>query len=105
MNTIKPPNQIVMMEDHDQAYFAWKAAGVKDRTLVHIDAHIDFGWLPEKDLSEILEVNNLGELQSLLKQQPLWNPFKKQKNALVNIGNYIFPAFKEGIINKFYWVL
>ncbi len=105
MNAIKFPDKIVMMEDHDQAYFAWRDAGVKDRTLVHIDAHIDFGWLPDKDLSDILNVNNPDELQSLLKQQPLWNPFKKQKSALVNIGNYIFPALKEGIINKFYWVV
>lgn len=105
MNSIKPPEKIVLMEDHDKAYFAWKDAGVKGRALVHIDAHIDFGWLPDNDLSDILGINDPEGLQSLIKEQPLWNPFRKQKSALVNIGNYIFPALKEGIVDKFYWVV
>jgi len=97
-------DKIIMMEDHDKAYYAWKEASVKDGILVHIDAHIDFGWLPDKDLSEI-SVTSEHELDSLLENQPLWNPFLKSRNKMIHIGNYIFPAMKQDIVKTFYWVV
>ena len=36
------------MENHDRAYHVWREAGVRGRTLVHVDAHHDMWWLPEK---------------------------------------------------------
>ncbi len=44
-----PIEQIVMMENHDDAYHAWKKAGFRDRIVIHVDAHIDFGWIAERD--------------------------------------------------------
>jgi tetratricopeptide (TPR) repeat protein len=35
---------VVQMEQHDQAYHAWRAAGVHRRVLVHVDAHHDMWW-------------------------------------------------------------
>lgn len=102
---MRPSNKIVMMEDHDKAYYVWREAGIRDKTLVHIDAHIDFGWLPDMDLSEILAVTDTHELTHLLKNQPLWNPFMRQRQKMINIGNYIFTALKEGMIKRFYWVV
>src|SRR5438445_266451 len=32
------------MENHDQAFYVWRDAGVRQRTLVHIDAHPDMWW-------------------------------------------------------------
>jgi tetratricopeptide (TPR) repeat protein len=96
---------VVMMEDHDGAYHAWKARGIKDRTLVHIDAHMDFGRLPDMDPEEILDVGGKEEIERILSRQPVWNPLSKRKEKLVHIGNYIYPAIKDGIVNKFYWVV
>lgn len=104
MKIFKKPDQIRIMEDHDKAYFAWQELGVKGRTLVHIDAHLDCGWLPEVDLDEIA-VNTKAELDDLLADQPLWNPFLKKKGKLLHIGNYIFPALRDGLVDKFYWVV
>ncbi|MGO9603685.1 MAG: tetratricopeptide repeat protein [Candidatus Binataceae bacterium] len=42
----EPPTRIHLMENHDQAYYAWRDAGVRDRVLVHIDAHHDM-WCIE----------------------------------------------------------
>lgn len=36
------------MENHDEAFFVWRNAGVKDRVLVHIDAHHDMWWIPNQ---------------------------------------------------------
>jgi len=43
------------------------------KTLIHIDAHLDFAWMKDSDS--------------------------------LNIGNYLYPAIKEGIIKELYWVV
>ncbi|MFH0940410.1 MAG: UPF0489 family protein [Candidatus Omnitrophota bacterium] len=96
---------IILMEDHDQAYYTWRQMGLKGRTLVHIDAHMDFGRLPDMDPEELLSARNNEEIRRILARQPVWNPFSKKKEKLVHIGNYIYPAARDGIVNKFYWVV
>jgi tetratricopeptide (TPR) repeat protein len=39
---------VVLMENHDAAYLAWRDASVRDRVLVHIDAHHDAWWVEEQ---------------------------------------------------------
>ncbi|MBI5873378.1 MAG: UPF0489 family protein [Candidatus Omnitrophica bacterium] len=97
--------EILNIEDHDQAYYAWKQRGLKGRTLVHIDAHMDFGRIPDMDLEEIAKVEGRQEMEHLLSRQPAWNPYSKKKEKMVHIGNYIYPAMRDGIVDKFYWVV
>jgi tetratricopeptide (TPR) repeat protein len=42
-----PNPDIFLMENHDEAYWIWREAGVRDQILVHIDAHDDMDWLPD----------------------------------------------------------
>jgi tetratricopeptide (TPR) repeat protein len=37
--------RVVVMENHDAAYAAWREAGVKQRILIHVDAHHDMWWV------------------------------------------------------------
>jgi len=39
---------IFLMENHDEAYRVWRAAGVREKILVHIDAHDDLVWTPDQ---------------------------------------------------------
>jgi len=41
------PAPLHLFENHDQAYYLWREAGLKDRILVHIDAHHDMWWLDD----------------------------------------------------------
>jgi len=45
--------RILLMENHDEAYWVWRRAGVCDRILVHIDAHEDMWWVPDEDSIDI----------------------------------------------------
>ncbi len=38
---------IHLMENHEAAYYCWRDAGVKARSLVHLDAHNDMWWIPD----------------------------------------------------------
>ena len=39
---------VCLMENHDQAFYVWRDAGVKQRVLVHIDAHHDMWWIQDQ---------------------------------------------------------
>jgi len=42
------PIQLVhLMENHDQSYHLWREAALRDRILVHIDAHHDMWWIDD----------------------------------------------------------
>lgn len=42
-----PGMAVVTVENHDTAYGVWKAAGVRHRTLLHLDAHHDMHWVAD----------------------------------------------------------
>lgn len=97
---------IFLIEDHDEALRIWRKKRVKNLNLVHIDAHMDFGFYQAKPIQRILnEARNLKELKKGLESSIAYmhygGDFKKQ----TNIGNYIYSAIEEGIVNDFYWVI
>lgn len=71
-----------LVETHEKALFVWQKSKVKNIDLVHIDAHIDFRFLDEKNIS---------------------NRKKLLKN--INSANYICPAVYQNIVKDFYWVI
>ena len=42
------PHGIFTMENHDNAYYTWKESNLKQKILIHIDAHHDI-WFIQKD--------------------------------------------------------
>lgn len=103
---VEPIESVVMMEDHNDAYFTWQKMGERNKILLHIDAHIDFSWIDIKEPQQILEeARNIGEVKRMLERAILWERLEGKKDKLVNIGNYIYPAIKDGIVNEVYWVI
>lgn len=39
--------EVRVFEYHDEAYHVWRAAGVRDAAVVHVDAHHDLSWLDD----------------------------------------------------------
>jgi len=101
---IEPIQDVTMMENHNQAYVVWQSAGVRDKILVHIDAHLDFGWITDRDPYDLLEANSLTQLKEMIKEG-FWNLGQQDMSELVSIGNYIYPAMKEGMVREVYWVV
>jgi Flp pilus assembly protein TadD len=100
-----PAAAIVMMEDHDGAYHAWKRAGARQRVLVHIDGHLDWAWMPDKQPSELLAAPTLRDVDAMLREPWLWNVSARRPSELMHIGNYINPALRDGMVRHFYWVV
>src|SRR5438093_356055 len=81
------------------------SAGIDGRILVHIDAHMDWAWIADKDPRDLLQARSLTEVESVLKNRHLWNLSGRRSDELVHIGNYIYPALQEGIVKEFYWIV
>src|SRR2546426_4498802 len=102
---LDPISSVVMMEDHDGSYYAWKRAGISGRILLHIDVHIDWAWIADKDPRALLQAQSLSQVELMLEERGLWNLNQRTNAELVHIGNYIYPALKEGIVKEFYWIV
>ncbi len=87
---------IEMMEYHNRALEVWRERKVQGRILIHLDAHMDFGWIADRDPLGLFDSRDVGS--------PFWN-FKGDPAERVDIGNFIYPAIKEGMVRKFYWVV
>ena len=91
------------MEDHDEAYLAWKEKKIRDRVLLHFDAHIDFGWIAPV-AGELLEERQLEDIFTRLKAQPFWNLKGQKSEGRIHLGNYIHEAIRSGMIREFIWI-
>lgn len=97
---------IKLIENHDEAYYFWKTLGISKRPLIHLDAHVDFNFHAVKPPGQAIEEAKSKE--ALIKQLSCNLFYKKmniKKKSLTNIGNYVYPAMRDGIINDFYWVI
>jgi tetratricopeptide (TPR) repeat protein len=107
-DTMKQANSqdILLIEDHHEAYYAWRDRQYRNMTLVHLDAHIDFGFQEVKEVPLILnEAKSISELRSQLEKAVLFRRKKFDPEKLTHIGNYIYPAMRDGIVAEFYWVI
>jgi len=94
---------ICMVEDHDEAYHAWKKAGFENRILLHFDAHIDFAWIaPTPDT--LLEQPRLADVFSTLHRTPFWRLSEQTEEERTHLGNYIHQAIRANIVREFIWV-
>ena len=94
---------ICVVEDHDEAYHAWKKAGFENRILVHFDAHIDFAWIAPTP-ETLLEQSSLSEMLATLHRTPFWRLTEKTEEERVHLGNYIHQAIRANIVREFIWV-
>ncbi len=98
--------KVYLFEDHDRALKIWKKHMVKDLDLVHVDAHIDFGFPQAESVDTVLsQVHSVEELKRKLEYSLAFTHFENDFSKQVDIGNYIYPAMREGIVRDFYWVI
>ncbi|MBL7132203.1 MAG: UPF0489 family protein [Candidatus Omnitrophica bacterium] len=97
---------IYLIEDHDEALRIWREKKIKGIDLVHIDAHIDFGFYAVKTKNQIIkEAKTLTQLKQELEKSLLYQRYQRDFDKQTNIGNYIYQAMREGIVRDFYWVV
>jgi hypothetical protein len=102
----KTTGRISLIEDHDEALAVWRRERVKNLDLVHIDAHIDFGYHRARPVAKVFsEARSLKELKKGLEQSLAFRHYESDFDKQTNIGNFIYPAMAEDIVRDLYWVI
>jgi Tfp pilus assembly protein PilF len=97
---------IYLKDNHDEAFKVWRELGVKNLDLVHVDAHIDFALHQARHPQEILaQAASIKQLKENLEYTLLFLRYEKKLDTQTDIGNYIYPAMRDGIVNNFWWVI
>ena len=99
-------NNLFLIEDHDEALKIWRKKKIPGLDLVHIDAHIDFGFHPAQRIDKVFKsARTFKQLRSNLEYTLNYAHYERDFAKQTNIGNYIYPAMEEGIVRDFYWVI
>ena len=98
--------KVFLKDDHDEALKIWRKLGAKNLDLIHVDAHIDFVMHHARDPQEIFaQAMNLNQLKQNLEYTLSFLEYEKDLNKQTNIGNYIYPAMRDGLVKNFWWVI
>lgn len=104
-NEVEQTMHIYLKDNHDEALKVWRKLGVKNLDLIHVDAHLDFVLHPARQPLEILEqATTVKQLKDNLEYTLCFLKYEKKLDTQTNIGNYIYPAIRDGIVNNFWWV-
>ena len=93
---------VVAMEEHCEAYFAWKSANIRAGWCWHVDAHLDIGrdGLSADRLKALADCSSYAQARSLQLCGNAYLPW-----GGLHCGNYLYPAIQEGIVSRLTWVI
>jgi len=101
-----PNKRVILIEDHHEALREWTKLKIKDAPLVHLDAHIDFGFYQAKPaIKAFEEARDVADLKRQLELSLLFESRKRKFEDQLNIGNYIYPAMRDEIVDSFRWII
>jgi tetratricopeptide (TPR) repeat protein len=97
---------IYLRDNHDEVLKVWRKLGVKNLDLVHIDAHLDFALHAARRPEEILaQATSVQQLKKNLEYTLCFLQYEKKLDTQTDIGNYIYPAMRDGLVKNFWWVI
>lgn len=95
-----------LIEDHDEALKIWRRRRIRNVDLVHVDAHIDLRAPAARSVAQILEdAKSVRDVKKGLEDLVAFQWYEKDLGKQTHMGNYIYPALREGIVKDFYWVV
>ena len=99
-------SEVFLVEDHDEVLKIWRKKNIQGLDLIHLDAHIDFGFYSAKPLEKLInEARSVKDFKKRLEYALNFLHYERNFNKQINIGNYIYPAMDEGIVKNIYWVI
>ncbi len=96
---IDPIHDVALLEDHSEALARWAEMGIRNATVINIDAHDDIRWIREDKIEELhkLYINKD------------WNSIRESRRSgdgrLFNVGNFLYASAKLGIVSEVYWII
>lgn len=89
----------IVVEDHSQLLLRWAEKGIRDATLINIDTHDDFRWIPDAKIDALRAMYSRND----------WKGFSdadtNADKGLYNVGNWIYAGARLGLFKEVCWVI
>jgi len=105
---VRQERNVYLMENHNSSYVVWKALGVTNATVVHLDTHDDSRYCAPDKLAELDALAKDRQFEQIHRRSDLWPTFRFEThptNQLFNLGSFVYPCLADGTIATFYWVV
>ncbi len=105
---VRREKTVFLMENHCHALVAWQMIGASNATVIHIDAHDDCRPVSTQNLTVIERLLNEKAYAEIFDRSDTGRFLDMRiKNAdmLYDLGNFIYPALKLGLVSNVYWVV
>src|SRR3989344_5855322 len=93
--------KVLLFEEHSSAFPAWWSLGVKPRTIVYLDAHLDLQPIGEDRIARLAQCRSTEELRALEKPYPLC----PDREGAYSLEDWLYPAHRIGLVERLVWVV
>jgi tetratricopeptide (TPR) repeat protein len=90
----------VIFEEHSSVLPFWWEQGVRARTVVYLDAHLDLQHISAERLAALEVCGNVERVRALEKRHALL----PDKGYSYSLEDFLYPAAKMGLISRLIWV-
>jgi tetratricopeptide (TPR) repeat protein len=90
----------VIFEEHSSVLPFWWEQGVRARTVVYLDAHLDLQHISAERLAALEGCGTVEQVRALEKRHALL----PDKGSSYSLEDFLYPAARLGMINRLIWV-
>lgn len=90
----------IIFEEHSSVLPEWWQRKEKGKTLIYLDAHLDLQYVNQQRMALIESCTQLKQVKCLEKPHHLL----PDEGYVYSLENFLYPAFRLGIINRLIWV-
>lgn len=92
--------QTFIFEEHHEVLAHWFGQGIRGRTIVCLDAHLDLQQIPTEKIERLRECESLDQVAALAKPHHLL----PDADFCFSIENFFYAAHQLGIVDHLVWV-
>lgn len=89
-----------IFEEHSSVLAHWFGNGVRDATLVYLDAHLDLQFIDPARIARLAACADAGQLAALESPHCL----SPERGACYGIEDFLYPAAQLGLLRRVVWV-
>lgn len=90
----------IVFEEHASVLPHWMDRGVRDATLVCLDAHLDLQFIAPERIARLRSCRSPGEIARLESPHPL----SPRRDSCYGIEDFLYAAAQLGVIRRLVWV-
>ncbi len=105
---IRSARHVFLFENHNVAHLVWHASRIRNATVVHVDTHDDYRYVPERKQRAVRRLLDRADFAELFRMTDLTfaQAFQvRPADQLFDFGNFLYPCVEDGTLAALIWVV